>query len=128
LYDDPETLGLLLSGQFSEEEAGQRTSGLSVTFDEEFAMAVADLEAAEQFGWPVATPEAYPCAMRVNPGRVVRPPLAWELELLEASLRAIPEFLAEQDEPAGPRQIEVPVGDGRLEVVVSWADDVTSGE
>jgi hypothetical protein len=32
--------------------------------------------------------------IRINPGRAVRPPLAWELELLDGCLRTIPEFLA----------------------------------
>ena len=44
----------------------------------------------------MAGPEAYPLVLRINPGMAVRPPLAWELELLEACLRAIPKFLARQ--------------------------------
>ncbi len=124
LYDDLDTLRMLLSGRLSDEESVRRTSALSVTFDEEFNMAVGDLEAAEQFGWPVATPEAYPCAMRVNPGRAVRPPLAWELELLEGCLRAIPEFLA--DGRTARRRLTVPVASGDLELVISPPEGDTS--
>jgi hypothetical protein len=63
-------------------------------------MAPADLDSAERYGWEVAGPEAYPCAMRVNPGNAIRPPLAWELQLLEGTLRAIPEFLAKKQKNA----------------------------
>jgi len=117
LYDDFAALQSLLSGQCGSEEAQRHASAVSVTFDEEFTMAVADLEAAEQFGWPVATPEAYPCAMRLNPGRAIRPPLAWELELLEGCLRAIPEFLAGNEGTS--QRISVPVASGVLELLIS---------
>ncbi len=119
LYEDPETVRALFSGDWSPEEAGERTSGLSVMFDEEFAMAVGDLEAAEQFGWPVATPEAYPCAMRIDPGRKVRPPTAGELEIIEAALRAVPRFLADAPGHIGPCPVEVNVDSGTLSMTLS---------
>ena len=72
----------------------RRMSGLSVMYGEAFDIPIADLDAAEKHRWAVAGPEAYPQAIRVNPGRAVRPALPWELELLEGSLRAIPAFLA----------------------------------
>jgi hypothetical protein len=49
--------------------------------------------AAEKHGWTVAGPEAYPMVIRINPGLAMRPPLVWELELLEGCLRTIPDFL-----------------------------------
>ena len=116
-----EMLQTMLSGRLSDEEAGRRTSALSVTIGEEINLTIPDLEAAEQLGWPVAGPEAYPSAMRVNPGRAIRAPLGWELELLEGCLRAIPEVV-DDDDPA-PRRIEVSVASGDLELVVSWPDD-----
>ncbi len=93
LYEDRQVLADLLAGEGSDEDNFRRTSAISVTFNEAFDMPIADLEAAEKHGWPVAGPEAYPCAMRVNPGQSIRPPLAWELQLLEASLRAVPAFI-----------------------------------
>jgi len=118
LYEDYQALQRLVSGQCSHQEAHDHGSALSVTFDEEFTMASADVEAAEQFGWPVATPEAYPGAMRLDPGHGIRPPNTWELELLEGSMRAIPEFLA--NDQGQPQRITVPVVSGQLEMVVSW--------
>ncbi len=122
LYDDLDALRMLLSGETSDQEAFRHTSAISVTFDEEFHLAIADLEAAEQFGWPVASPRAYPSAMRVNPGRTVRPPLAWELELLEGCLRAIPDYLAHPR--STPTRIEVPVAAGSLDLLLSWPAEV----
>jgi hypothetical protein len=81
----------------------RRTVGTSVTFGEEWDIPVADLDAAKEHGWPVARPDAYPEVFRKERGLSVRPPLAWELELMEACLRAIPEIVdrRKQDDPAG---------------------------
>ena len=53
----------------------------------------------------------------------MRPPLAWELELMEGCLRAIPEFLAAR--PSGqpePFPITVPTAAGPLELVLTWVE------
>jgi hypothetical protein len=96
LYEDLAVVRQTLSGDGSEEENCRRMSGLSLTFGEAFDIAPADLDAAEQHGWPIAGPEAYPSALRVNPGLAFRPPLSWELELLEGCLRVFPDFIAEK--------------------------------
>jgi len=96
MYEDLEVVRQTLAGEGSEEEHGRRMSGMSMTFGEAFDIAPADLDAAQQHDWPVAGPEAYPSALRVNPGFAFRPPLAWELELLEACLRALPDFVDEK--------------------------------
>lgn len=120
MYEDAEVLGRLLAGEVSDEEHARRTSALSFSFGEEFELAPRDLDAAEQNAWPVAGPEAYPCAMRVKPGAAVRPPLAWELELLEGCLRAIPDFLTEE---ATSQRKTVPVTSGELELRLSWLEE-----
>jgi len=66
-------------------------------FSEAFEMPVRDLDATEKYGWPVAGPEAFPLVIHINPGFAIRPPLAWELELLEGCLRAIPDFVTEKN-------------------------------
>jgi hypothetical protein len=93
LYEDADLLRTLLRGELSDEESRRRTSAISVTYGEAFEVAPEDLDAAEEHGWPVDGPEAYPCVLRVNPGMALRTPLKWELELLEGCLRAIPDFL-----------------------------------
>jgi len=99
----------------------RHTSGLSVTYGEEFEIALPDLAAAEKFGWPVAGPEAYPCAMRINPGMAVRTPLVWELELLESVLRAVPVFI---DAKTDGLAKTVPTATGELTLKLSWLEEV----
>jgi hypothetical protein len=93
LYEDAQLLCTLLSGELSDENAGRRTSAISVTYGEAFELAPEDVDAAEEHGWPVAGPESYPCVLRVKPGMALSTPLKWELELLEGAMRAIPSFL-----------------------------------
>lgn len=100
LYEDLDVLRAILSGEFSDEENARLNSGLSVTYGQAFEMAPEDLDAAEEQGWLVAGPDAYPSVLRVNPGLAVRTPLKWELQLLEGCLRAIPEFLARHADSA----------------------------
>ena len=119
LYEDLESLREVLTGRFSSAENARRTTGLSVLFGEEFEMPVRDLEAAEEHHWPIAGPEAYPHVMRINPGHVIRPPLAWELELLEGCLKVIPEFIAAR-QPG--RTVQVPLACGVLDLDLAWVD------
>jgi hypothetical protein len=100
LYEDLQLLETLLTGQLSDKDYGRRTSALSLTYGEPFEIAPEDFDQAQEHGWPVAGPEAYPCVLRVNPGMALRTPLKWELELLEACLRAIPDFLGTRAEQA----------------------------
>jgi len=93
LYEDLALLREILGGRLSEKEHARRTAALSVTFGEVFDIAPEDADAIEEYDWPVATEEAYPSILRVNPGLALRTPLPWEVELLEACLRALPEFV-----------------------------------
>lgn len=123
LYEDLETLRRMWSGRFGDEEGARQTVGTSVTFGEEWDIPVADLEAAKRHGWVVARPDAYPEVIHKERGLTTRPPLAWELELMEACLRAIPDFVnrRKQDDPA-KEEFTVPVSSGPLKLVLSWAD------
>ncbi len=101
LYDDLKTLQRLWTRDADDEENARETVGTSVTFGEESDIPVADLEAAKRHGWPVARQDAYPSVFHKERGLSTRPPLAWELELMEACLRAIPDFVNRrpQDDP-----------------------------
>jgi hypothetical protein len=68
-------------------------SGFSVIFDEVAIMAPADLHLVERNGWPILTPEAYPVALRLEPGRQPRAPSSEDLDYLESCLRIIPGFV-----------------------------------
>src|SRR5581483_9087490 len=74
-------------------ESAREGVATTVTFGEEWTIPVADLEAAKKHGWPVARPDAYPEIFHKERGLSLRPPLAWQLELVEGCLRAIPEFV-----------------------------------
>jgi hypothetical protein len=99
-------------------------SGSSVTFGEEWDIPAADLEAAKKHGWHVARPDAYPEVFHKERCLSLRPSLAWELELMEGCLRAVPEFVAwhPQDHPA-TEEITVLVASGSLKLVLSWVAD-----
>ena len=101
LYEDLETLRRLWAGDQPDEENARESVATSVTFGEEWEIPVADLDAAKRFGWPVARPDAYPGVIHKDRGLAMRPPLAWELELLEGCLRTVPEFVSrrKQDDP-----------------------------
>jgi hypothetical protein len=68
---------------------------LSVVLDEETAMSIDDLDAIEQYGWPVAGKQAYPLLFKASSSESEwgRLPNATELTWLAAALRAIPDFL-----------------------------------
>lgn len=98
LYEDLELLQKIMTGELSDEENSRRTSAISLTFGEEWDVAPEDLDAIKEHNWPVAEAEAYPSVLRVNPGMVIRVPLAWEIELLVASLQSILSFLNQSEQ------------------------------
>ena len=94
------TLGLALYRGWNEVLALYRGAGnhddmsrLAVIFDEVAIMSPADLYLVERNGWPILTPEAYPAAMRIDPGRQPQAPDSEELDYLESCLRVVPEFV-----------------------------------
>ncbi|MBV8076943.1 MAG: tetratricopeptide repeat protein [Planctomycetaceae bacterium] len=122
LYDDLGLLKRMWAGASSDEENARETVALTVTFGDESEVPFADLEASREYGWEVAGPEAHPSIFRKERGMTMRPPLAWELELMEGCLRAVPDFVARHplDDPSTAR-VTVPVASGELGLVLSWA-------
>jgi hypothetical protein len=105
----------------SEEETAREGVATSVMFGEEWTIPVADLEAAKTHGWQVARPDAYPEIFHKERGLVLRPPLAWQLELMEGCLRAIPEFVTRHTPDETVRELmTVPVASGPLKLALSW--------
>src|SRR5215831_10948127 len=120
LYEDVEPLRRLWAGERGDEDNARQSVATNVTF-EAWDIPVADLEAAQRHGWQLARPDAYPEVFHKERGLALRPPLAWELELLEGCLRAVPEFVARhrQGEPATEEMI-VLVASGPLKLVLAW--------
>jgi hypothetical protein len=121
LYDNLETLNRIRHGDLSEEENARMTSALAIVFGEKDNLPEADLEAVEQYGWKVAGRKAYPAVYRQEPGLTMRPPLVWELELLEGCLRAVPDFVKH---PSTVHEIAVAVANGELPLKLSWVEEV----
>lgn len=124
LYDDLKTLEKLWVGEMSDEQSSRETVALTVMFDVETGIPVTDLDASRRFGWEVAGPEAYPSIFRKERGLSMRPPLAWELELMEGCLRAIPAFAARhRPDDMSRHKMTVPVASGDLSLTLSWIED-----
>jgi hypothetical protein len=122
LYDDLEQLRTIQSGELTEEENARRTSALSLIYGTEEDLIPDDLDAAKQHGWRVAGSDAYPTIYRMEPGLSIRAPLAWELQLLEACLRGLPEFVRKKTRRLEPMAIAVPTGAGDLPLELSWEE------
>jgi hypothetical protein len=124
LYEDLDTLRRTWAGDAADEDNARRMVGTSVTFEEQWDVPVADREAAQKYDWKVARADAYPCVLHKERGLSVRAPLAWELELLEGCLRAIPDFVRRRqpDDPAR-EGVTVPLASGQLELILSWVVD-----
>lgn len=125
LHEDYEALVRLRAGNEADGSHARELVATSVTYGEETETHPADLEASEIHGWEIAAPDAHPMVIRKERGRVMRAPLAWELRLLEACLRTIPDFARSHDRDDPSRYIrEVSTGGGSLELELSWVTGV----
>jgi tetratricopeptide (TPR) repeat protein len=99
-------------------------TALSILFGEGFEVPIADWLAAEQHHWPLAGPEAYPLALCSTGGGVnVRPLETWELQLLEACVRTIPDFVEQNPYVKGPAGATLgPVAPANLKLTLSWVE------
>ncbi len=121
VYEDFDILVRMRSQDSTDEENARNVVSLAVTFGEQVEMSFADLDAAAKHGWEIAAPEAYPWAIRKDLGRIMRPMLVWELQLMEAAMRLLPLFLAEQDrDNAEPFTRETHTGGGPLTLSLRW--------
>lgn len=68
-------------------------SSMCLNFDEAHTLTGPDLDAADQFGWPIAAPEAYPLVYRTGLNAALQTPSASDFDLLEATLQTLPDFI-----------------------------------
>ncbi|MSR56635.1 MAG: hypothetical protein EXS05_03045 [Planctomycetaceae bacterium] len=113
IYDDLEITEAMLCGYAAPDE----NRALAVCYDEAEIMAAVDLQLIDRLGWPIATPEAWPAVMRLQPGRTPRSASAEELVFLDACLRAIPDFLKTKA-TSQTRQVET--GTRPVELHLAW--------
>lgn len=127
LYEDLDLLQQTYRGELTDEENALRAVALTVTFEPERDVPTADLLAIREHGWEVAGPEAYPSAFKKEEDMNTRPPLPWELDLLEECLRAIPAFVAEHPpDAASTRRKKAPRGSkkgkGKPPLTLTWLE------
>lgn len=128
LYEDLKALRRVWAGDRGDEDNTRRSVATTVTFGEEWDIPVADLEAAKKHGWQTARPDAYPEVFHKERGLSMRPPLTWELELMEGCLRAVPAFVnrRSQDDPT-TEEFTVPAASAELKLVLSWLAETEGG-
>lgn len=69
-------------------------SAMCLNYEEAQTMTGADLDAADQLGWPIAAPEAHPLVYCTGRSEVLETPSAEEFDLLDATLQTLPDFIA----------------------------------
>jgi hypothetical protein len=122
LYDSLETLEKIQQDDLPPEEMAGMTAGWAVVFGTVEDLPEGDAAAAKQHGWRVAGSEAYPSVYRTDPGLQMRPPTPEELHLLEACLRAVPEFVRKKSRRVEPTTIPVPTAAGEAVVGMAWVE------
>ncbi len=121
LYEDIGALNAMWESPRSDDENARKSVSLAVLYGDEFELPSRDLEAAEKYGWEVTREDAYPWAMMKQRGMAHRPPLGWELELLEGCMRAVPEFVRRRrQDDYTPEEFTVPTALGELKLTLAW--------
>jgi hypothetical protein len=91
LCDDWKTCLLVERGRY--ETIAEHLRYTALHFGDRTEISPDDREIVKRHGFEVAGPGAFPAAFRNEPGEVFRSPDGGELELLEACLWVIPDFL-----------------------------------
>lgn len=133
LYESLADLDVMFARIDIDQPFSRPISWLSLVLDEATAMAFADLDAIEQYKWPVVGEKAYPLTLKATPksdwGIL---PSASELAWLAAALRVIPDFVvrhlhAERGMPR-PAQATYPLPDvhGNQQIMLRFPAQATS--
>lgn len=70
LFDNPKLVKSMFNDRYEDSsETAAKMKGIGYSLDEQQTLHPADVAAAEQFGWPVPAPEAWPTAYYVDKGR-----------------------------------------------------------
>ena len=119
LCDDWTTCLLVERGEY--ETVAEHLRFTAVHFRGRKEISSNDLEKVRQFGFEVAGPRAYPAVLRKEPGEDFRSPDAGELELLEACLWVLPDFLRRaEDRKPGLYEYAFQGADGKVSLDLSW--------
>lgn len=126
LYPSREDLALVHSARDPAAAAGAMRS-VAVWFSPEHEVPFADLDEMEGKRWPVAGPEAYPVAVKMDPDDGADRPDADELRLLAAGLRGVAALASREMAPGGA-ELPLPAIHGARRVGVALAAAGPAGE
>lgn len=127
VYSDLRDIEEIVGGCCSDDDRKHGTA-VSLIYGENFEIPIADLVAAEEHGWPLASPEANPLVLCTQGDELVRPLEHWELQLLEGCARTIPDFLAQCPYADGPGSATLgPVPPQNLKFTLSWVETDEGG-
>ena len=119
LCDDWKTCFLVERGRY--EAIAEHLRYTALHFGGRTEISPDDLEKARRHGFEVAGPRAYPVVLRKEPGEDFRSPDAGELELLEACLWVIPDFLKRaEDRKPDVYEYAFKATDGKMSLDLSW--------
>jgi hypothetical protein len=119
LCDDWKTCVLFERGRY--EFIAEHVRYTALQFGGRTEISPTELEKIRRHGFEVAGPEALPVVLRKEPGDDFRSPGAGELELLEACLLVIPDFLRRaEDRKPDVYEYAFKGSSGRMSLDLSW--------
>jgi hypothetical protein len=119
LCDDWETCFLFENGDYR--SVADHFRFTSLRFLDRTEIDAHDLKEAQRLGFEVAGPKAYPAVFRNERGGLLRSPDAGELELLEACLWVIPDFVKRaEDRKHDVYGFALKGASGKMTLELSW--------
>jgi hypothetical protein len=126
LCDDWKSCVLFERGRY--EAIAEHVRYTALQFGRRTEISPNDLEKIVQHGFEVAGPKAFPIVVRKEPGKDFRSPDAGELEILEACLFVIPDFLKRaEDRKLDVYEYAFKGSDGKMSLDLSWVPKESLG-
>jgi hypothetical protein len=122
LCDDWETCFLFEQAEY--QTIAEQLRYTALHFGDRTEVSPNDLEEVRRHGFEVAGPLAFPSVLRKEPGEDLRSPDAGELELLEACLWVIPDFLTRaEDRKSDVYEYAFKAANGQMTLGLSWVPE-----
>ncbi len=122
LCDDWKTCVLVERGRY--EAIAEHLRYTALYFGGRTEIGPDDPEKVRRHGFEIAGPGAYPSVLRKEPGSDFRSPNAGELELLEACLWVIPDFLKRaEDRKPDVYEYSFKATEGKMSLDLSWVPE-----
>jgi tetratricopeptide (TPR) repeat protein len=111
-----------------ESEGALQGTALSILYGEAWEVPIDDMLAAERHHWPLAGPEAYPFILCTEVAMQTRRARPWELQLLEACVRAVADFVEQHRYlDKSTADAGLPMSAAKLKFTLSWVEPEVGG-